>query len=279
MTRMILIFSFIVGGICGQTQVDSDDLNTLLMHSTFLISGPKVGEPGKISFGTVFILGTPLKSHPKESAYTLVTAAHVLDSIAGDKATVQLRTHTREGTYRTFPYILPIRKDGQPLYVKHATADVAAMYIDFPDNVPISLLGTHFLADDTRLSDVELHPGDEAFCLGFPLAVSTPGGFPVLRTGHIASFPIIPARMVGSIVFDLLLYPGNSGGPVYYIYDNRIMRGGTHMGRWEGILGLVSEQEKSTLPEFSDKPLDLGVIVPAYFIKQTLDKLPEPPAN
>jgi hypothetical protein len=247
------------------------------MHSTFLIAGPKKDEPKKTAFGTVFILGTPLKSDTKRAAYTLVTAAHVLDDIGGDIATVQMRTLTKEGTYSTFGYNLPIRKAGQPLYGKHATEDVAAMYISIPDNVPLSLLGTSLLADDASLSDIELHPGDEAFCLGFPLAASTPGGFPVLRTGRIASFPIIPAARVKSIVFDLFLYPGNSGGPVYYIYDNRIMKGGTHIGRWQGILGLVIQQANSALPEFADKPLNLGVIVPAYFIRETLSKLPDPP--
>ena len=276
MTRIILLYFLFVVGLCGQLQVDSEDLNTLLMHSTFLITGPKNGEPGKTVFGTVFILGMPLKSDPKRGAYTLVTAAHVLDDIGGNTAVVQMRTRTTEGSYRTFGYNLLIRNAGQSLYVKHATEDVAAMYIGMPDNVPLSILRTDYLADDARLTDIELHPGDEAFCLGFPLATSMPGGFPILRTGRIASYPIIPAAKVKSIVFDLFLYPGNSGGPVYYIYDNRIMKGGTNIGRWQGILGLVIQQAKSTIPEFADKPLNLGVIVPAYFIRETLKKLPDP---
>jgi S1-C subfamily serine protease len=221
----------------------------------------------------------PLKSDPKRAAYTLVTAAHVLDEIGGDMATVQMRTRTEEATYRTFNYNLPIRASGRPLYTKHPTADVAVMYVNLPDNVPINLLATEFLADDARLSDIELHPGDEAFCLGFPLAASTPGGFPILRTGRIASYPITPAAKVKSIVFDLFLYPGNSGGPVYYIFDNRVMKGGTNIGRWQGILGLVIQQANSALPEFLDKPLNLGVIVPAYFIKETLNQLPDPPTK
>ena len=279
MKRIILLLLLSVVDLCGQPQVDSSDLNTLLMHSTFLITGPKNGETGKTAFGTVFILGTPLKSDPKRAAYTLVTAAHVLDDIGGNIAVVLMRTRTKEGTYRTFGYNLPIRNAGQPLYVEHATEDVAAMYIDMPDNVPLSLLGADFLADDARLTDIELHPGDEAFCLGFPLATSTPGGFPILRTGRIASYPIIPTAKVKSIVFDLFLYPGNSGGPVYYIYDNRIMNGATQIGRWQGILGLVIQQEHSSIPEFADKPLNLGVIVPAYFIRETLKRLPDPSAK
>ena len=41
-----------------------EELNTLLMHSTFLISGPARVQ-GQISFGTVFIMGIPYQENPK----------------------------------------------------------------------------------------------------------------------------------------------------------------------------------------------------------------------
>src|SRR3974390_3314227 len=98
MRRLALAILMLAPCLCGQTQVESDDLNTLLMHSTFLITGPKTGDAEKTTFGTVFVLGRPLKSEPKRAAYILVTAAHVLGEIDGGTATVQMGRRAKAGT-------------------------------------------------------------------------------------------------------------------------------------------------------------------------------------
>jgi trypsin-like peptidase len=256
----------------------SEEINTLLMHATFRIHGPARGNPTrKTAFGTVFVMGMPRPENPAISNIVLVTAAHVLDEIAGDVATLMLRKPNPDGTYTEFPFDIPIRSAGLPLYTRHPTEDVAAMYADLPDTVPMSGLPPAFLATDQMLTDIEVHPGDEAFVLGFPLGVGTPGGFPVLRTGRIASYPLTPMRSVKSIVFDLFLYGGNSGGPVYYSYSNRTFKGAIHFGVAQGILGLVIQQASSPEPEHANNPLNLGLVVPAVFIRETLDRLPPPP--
>jgi hypothetical protein len=172
----------------------TDELNTLLMHSTFLIFGPtKV--PKQTSFGTVFVMGIPYKDDPKVARIVIVTAAHVFEGIDGDLATLLLRRRSPEGAYTTFPYQFPIRKNGQPLYVRHPTADVAAMYGDIPDEVPNTALSPQSLVSDKSLEDIEFHPGDEAYILGFPAMAFTKGGFPILRVGRIASYPLTPMRL------------------------------------------------------------------------------------
>jgi hypothetical protein len=77
-------------------------------------------------------------------------------------------------------------------------------------------------------------------------------------------------------VFDLFLHGGNSGGPVYYSYSNRTFKGAIHFGVAQGILGLVIQQASSPAPEHVDSPLNLGLVVPAVFIQETLDRLPPP---
>jgi hypothetical protein len=42
----------------------SEELNTLLMHATFLISGPGIVQ-GQTTFGTIFVMGVPHKDNPK----------------------------------------------------------------------------------------------------------------------------------------------------------------------------------------------------------------------
>jgi hypothetical protein len=254
----------------------SDELNTLLMHATFLIVGPtKV--PNQISFGTVFVMGIPYKDNPKLAHIVVVTAAHVFEGINGDNATLQLRRKNPDGTYAAFGYQFPIRKDGNPLYVRHATADVAAMYTDIPDEVPMTGLSPDFLVTDKSLDEIEFHPGDEAQILGFPAMVSTDGGFPFLRTGRIASYPLTPMGVVKQWAFDAHVFNGNSGGPVYFTSVNRLFKNTVHFGVARGILGLVIQERHSLLPEFANRDLDYGVVVPAKFIRETLDMLPAPP--
>jgi len=246
------------------------------MHATFLIVGPtKV--PGQISFGTVFVMGIPRKDDPKIARIVVVTAAHVFEGISGDNATLQLRRKNTDGTYTAFGYQFPIRKNGQPLYVRHATADVAAMYSDIADEVPMTGLSPDFLVTDKSLEDIEFHPGDEAHILGFPAMVSTEGGFPILRVGRIASYPLTPMEVVKQWAFDAHVFNGNSGGPVYFTSVNRLFKNTMHFGVAHGILGLVIQERHSILPEFANRDLDYGIVVPAKFIRETLDMLPPPP--
>jgi hypothetical protein len=256
----------------------SEELNTLLMHATFRISGPSRSPPGATTFGTVFVIGIPSASHPKLAAAVMVTAAHVLDDIATDTATLMARRRNVDGTYTAFPYEFHIRDNQKPRYLEHPTADIAAMYIDLPIEVPITALPPQFLADDRLIEEIDLHPGDEVFCLGFPLAATAPGGFPILRTGHIASYPLTPMKTVGLIDLDLLLFGGNSSGPVYFSYSNRAIKGVTHLGgSMRGILGLVIQNINSGLPGYQGQSLNFGAIVPAVFIRETIDLLPPKP--
>jgi hypothetical protein len=253
----------------------TEELNTLLMHSTFLITGPtKV--PNQISFGTMFLMGIPYKDDPKVAHIVVVTAGHVFEGIEGEFATLQLRRRSADGTYTPFLYQLPIRKNGQPLYARHPMADVAAMYANIPDEVPMTGLSPESLVTDKTLEDIEFHPGDEAYVLGFPAMVSTEGGFPILRTGRIASYPLTPMKVVKHWAFDLHIFNGNSGGPVYFTSVNRFYQHNVHFGVVQGVLGLVIQEGHSNLPEFANRDLDYGVVVPAAFIKETLDLLPPP---
>lgn len=245
------------------------------MHSTFKIWGPLVNDAKKINFGTIFLIGIPIKGDDQHASAVLVTAGHVLDEIGGETATLLLRRTGKDGTYTPFTYEFKIRDKGAPLYIKHSTADVAVMYINLPDEkLPITVLPPSFLADDARIDHLELHPGDEILCLGFPLFANGTGGFPFLRGGRLASYPLTPMKTIKAWTFDAQIFPGNSGGPVYFHFENRQFGGATHIGSEQGLLGLVIQEIDSGIPDFKDKPLNYGVIVPSQFIKETLDKLP-----
>jgi hypothetical protein len=85
-------------------------------------------------------------------------------------------------------------------------------------------------------------------------------------------------KVVGKLDVDLLILRGNSGRPVYFYYTNRAFQGTVHLGGFEqGILGLVIQGTESALPEFKGQSLNFGVVIPAIFIRETIDLLPPKP--
>ena len=68
------------------------------------------------------------------------------------------------------------------------------------------------LADDEMLSLFEANPGEELTALGYPLgAESNSAGFAILRSGKIASYPLLPTEATQKFLFDFAIFPGNSG--------------------------------------------------------------------
>lgn len=265
----LILLSSTGTGFCA-----NDDLNTALMNSTFEIVGPGT-KTGEISFGTVFIVGRPSKAEPNKGRYALVTTAHVLDGISGDQATVFFHKKDATGIFQKVPFPLAIRNGGINLYVKNPSADVAAIYATVPTDAHFMVIPQSVLVTDSALEEIELHPGDTLLCLGFPLLTDM-NSFPVIRSGVLASYPITPSKTVKQYFYNFHVFPGNSGWPVYFSYENRIFASGTHIGRQQGVVGLVTQQVNSALPEFKNEHLDIAIVVPASFIHDTIAMLPEP---
>ena len=253
------------------------EINTVVMQSTFRLVGASTTGP---SLGTAFIVGKPIPGSDK-AQYVLVTAAHVLNALTGDTAVLFLRRKDSNGIWHEFPYTITIRANGQATWVKNPTADVAVMYISLPTDALTTLLPTTLFSDDQMLAQFEIHPGDELNVLGYPLGFEGPGGFPVLRSGKIASYPLIPAKDNPYFLLDFRVFEGNSGGPVYLIDFNRTYGGATRIGSVQMLMGLVSEEislteeQRGIFENRSERyPLGLAKIVPSAFIKETIDLLP-----
>jgi S1-C subfamily serine protease len=265
------------------------ELDSVMMESTFMIEGPALG--GGISFGTVFIIARPRPNvTPVQGVAVLVTAAHVLDGIRGDVATLHLRQRVDDKTNRwvQMPFQLRIRSNNQPLWVRNPAADVAAMNVALPDFAikqikPITPL---MFVDDEKLLEYKVNPGDEVRCLGYPLGVqSNDAGFPVLRSGKIASYPLTPTAQTKTFLVDLRIFKGNSGGPVFFVENNRVLP--QMIGRYENlhfIIGLVSEEKlftEAAIGQYSQElhqtQLGLAVVVHASLILETIAMLPFPP--
>ena len=253
------------------------ELNTALMKSTFKLAGD-----GR--FGTAFIVGRPMVKEPGKAYFVMVTAAHVLEQMKGTHATLFLRKK-EDGNYKKIPLPVEIRRDDKPLWIRHPdeAADVAAMYVAMPQDIDITLLPATLLADDEALGKFEIHPGDELLCLGYPFgAEANEAGFPILRSGKIASYPLIPTNQTKTFLYDFQIFPGNSGGPVYFVELGRKYAGAVRPAEIiQFIAGIVSQEhlikEKTeSLYEVKETrhPLALAKVVQASFVKETIEILP-----
>lgn len=253
------------------------ELNSVMMKNTYKIEG--VG-----SVGTCFLIGRPFKNDPKQAYYVLVTAAHVLEQMKGEDATIYLRKKQDNESFIKLPWKIKIRQGNNILWVKNTSGvDVAAMYVALPRDIDVELLPISVLANDEILSKFEIHPGDEMCCLGFPFtAEANEAGFPILRSGRVASFPLVPTQKYKTFLLDFQVYKGNSGGPVYFIDTNRVYAGGVHLGKIQFIVGIVSQEFNATetikslyKTEEQIYPLGLAAIVPASHILDTINLLPD----
>lgn len=276
MTRWML-FAMILFSTTFLYAEETLEINTILMRSTFKLTGENLT-------GTAFILGKPTKEDKDRAYFVLVTAAHVLEKMKGDKAILILRKRLGD-FFAKIPHPIQIRRGTTPLWIQHPTVDVAVMYVSLPPDIDIQLIPVGLLATDDILKQFEIHPGDRLSCLGFPLtAEANDAGFPILRSGQIASFPLVPIKSVKTFLFDFNVFEGNSGGPVYFVESNRNYAGGTHIGKIQFLMGLVSEQkfveeQVESLRQSRKERYQLGlaVVIPAPFIKETIDKLPDTP--
>jgi hypothetical protein len=141
------------------------------------------------------------------------------------------------------------------------------------------------LATDETLKKFEIHPGDTLACLGYPHRVeANEAGFPILRNGPIASFPLLPTRANKTFLLSTNTFEGDSGGPVYLAGPRRSSPGKDKPKEVRLILGLVTGQyfldEEMKMIYGTTKirhRLGLAIVVHAVFIKETLDRLTTTP--
>lgn len=143
----------------------------------------------------------------------LVTAHHVLDQMTGDTCQVISRVARGDGTFERREIRVPIREGGRMLWRRHAEHDLAVLPL--PDGVKLEALPLESLATEESLAGV--HSGDGVRLAVFPEGSEANGaGFPVLRAGSIASFPILPLRPHPVFLVDTTAWTGDSGGPVMH---------------------------------------------------------------
>ncbi len=279
-TTIVLFTWLALGSSTVSAQAPSPvDINVALMESTFMVRGPAIGGG---TIGTVFLMAKPVSGPENAGSIVLITANHVLKDMQGEYATILLRKKRQESDWVTVQARFRIRNGVRPLWSHPTDLDIAAMYLALPTELLPRLISTADLADDDVLKKYEMGPGVELDCLGYPLGndSGTSGSFPILRSGKIASYPLLPTSGNKTFLFDFRVFKGNSGGPVYFAQTK--FRGGVSFGPGaQFLMGLVVEERVlpvvvSELYEVrqTNYPLSIGIVVHASFIRRLIESLP-----
>ncbi|MBW0151120.1 MAG: serine protease [Phenylobacterium sp.] len=248
------------------------DLAVELIHATVQIEQP-LGD-GTRTVGTGFLINAPtLNGQPRT---VLVTANHVLQRMPGAQARIGYRIANADGSWSYAPQKFDIRDtDGNPRWTQHPKRDVAAIAITAPPEFAKAAIPKDWLAGDETFSTYAVGAGDQMMALGFPRGLSAnPAGFPILRSGRVASFPLAPAAAFPTFLLDFTVFPGNSGGPVFMAEGVRRRPGGGDSQEVQFIAGLLTQQV-----ELNSERLEIGIVTHARYIHETLALLDNPLAE
>lgn len=244
------------------------DLTVGLIEATVQLDQPS--GPGTRTVGTGFLIQAPRPDGTPR--VVLVTAAHVLEQMDQPEARIGWRTALPDGSWRFDPEPLVIRDDaGGSLWTRHPDRDVAVMEITAPEAFARAAIPLGWLADENAFEIWQVGAGDELLSLGFPRGLSANrAGFPILRVGRIASWPLSPVSAFPTFLLDFTVFPGNSGGPVFWTPSAR-KRPGTVEPSAAFIAGLLSQEVR-----VNDEPLDIGVVTHAVYIREAIALLDRP---
>lgn len=284
MRKTSTLFLIIFIAIISPKESTSQNINEIMMRATYQISGPDVD--GNEIMGSCFIVGKRLKNDSTKSYYVLVTAKHVLEDINGDKAQIKVRIRLADSSYNVNNIIFNIRDKGKNLYYspKDSSIDVASIYMALPEQIDLELIPADYLADDDYLKSIEIHPGDNVFCVGFPFGRSSNEYFfPILTDGIISSYPILPSKTYKRILLNINIFSGNSGGPIYLYQFGRTINHNTYFDRsFFKIIGLLSKEFVKTKDyeagkiKFTETTyMKIAEIIPSVYIKELIDSMPD----
>lgn len=245
------------------------DMTVSMIGATVEIDQPQ--DNGARNLGTAFLVDDPRPDGTPRTV--LVTAAHVLDKMPGQTVRIGYRFQDAAGAWRFSNQPAPIRDGARQLWVRHPSRDIAAFEIKAPPEFARAAIPLAWLADEAQWTKSEIGPGDEMLVLGFPegLAANT-AGFPILRAGRMASYPVAPLSEFPTFLLDLRVFNGNSGSPVF-VTENLHRRPGAGDAKAQFVAGILTQ-----LTTVNGQGLELAIVSHAVFVRQTIALLDQAPA-
>lgn len=218
--------------------------------------------------GTGFIVATGGKADAG-SKYLLVSAAHVFRDMAGESCKIIFRAAGKNGGFVRKEVTLAIKKEKEPLWKKHKEMDVAAITIKLPEGIDVKPFELNQIAVAKFAEDGKIRVGQDVCIPCFPANLeANKAGWPILRRGSIASYPLFPLASAKRFFVDSSSFGGESGAPVVAWVDGKAL-----------VVGLITsmqrQTDKSKLP-FEERivhtPLGLGIAVQAPLVREVIEQ-------
>lgn len=199
----------------------------------------------------------------------LVTAAHVFEESKVPEGVLIVREKQSNGVVVRKELPLTVYRDGQPLWKRHASEDVAALPVVLPPTVDAVLLPFDRILRATPTGASPATLGAEVWLPGYPAQLEVnAAAWPALRRGTIASYPLSPITTVPTLVVNIGSFGGDSGGPLF-----TLVNGVPH------VIGLVSgmhRQTDRTVTPYEERvqhtPLGLSIAVQAELVVTVLNQ-------
>ena len=228
--------------------------NERMMWSTYPVATQK-------GMATGFVVARRDSSVPGGIVPVVVTSTHVISTMGKGPLYVGIRIPDEKGEAEVAVLQLQPTSQGRPFYVRHPHQDVCAFSLRIPPEAAGILRLPSALQQSKVKRNADLpRAGTEVFFLGYPeVAPGTGGGFPVLRSGRVASYPTASMRNQRKFLVDADVYPGDSGAPVYI----------TRHGRRPELAGMIIQRMGKEKGSFAH----LAIAVDASVIAETLQIL------
>lgn len=239
--------------------------------------------------GTCFLVS---RERNGKQQTVLVTAAHLFQRAKGKAAKLVFRSDTGRKEI-TIPFQDSVSK---PLWKKHSKYDIAALAVDLPRSKFVNVFSMDQLADQPMFDSELVTVGHACKIPCFPAKLeSTSLGYPVLRTGSIASYPLSPVFTQPTFKIDVSAFGGDSGAPVLVSIDQlegkdsaKGQSSDVALAEYSSrskrlmVVGLVFAKQRQTartVTPYEERvqhmPMAISIAVNSVFIRETIEAVAE----
>jgi hypothetical protein len=258
--RTTLAFSLLAWMTIAGNAFSAEPLEDLL-SATFRIAD-------RDHSGTCFLVEGGAIGAPDVRRVALVTAAHVFEQMSGADCELILRKATEDGQFARLVVSIPIRDGNRPRWTRHPELDVATLLVDLPEGTAARPIPFDQIADEARIINRTIRVGQETWIPCYPAKLeANAAGWPILRKGSIASYPLAPVKSTKTMLIDYSTFGGDSGAPIAIVVDDRPV-----------VIGITSsmqrQTDRSSLP-FEERtmhtPLGLSIVTHAAHLRDTIE--------